>query len=446
MLLRRLSRLAEIDRGTILAMMVRAWQILAGPVTMVLIARSMSPAVQGFYYTFASFLALQSFVELGFSAAVVPLASHEWASLGFDGDGRIQGDREAVSRLISLGRLVFRWYATASVLFVLGAGMAGYGFFLQDQSTSVAWKTPWILMVSLTGITLALTPVSLLLEGCNQIAPLQSVRLVQAVFSSLALWGSLYGGLGLWSGVLAAGVGLSREPYLLFVKYRRFFSEFLSSPGGSSMHWRSEIWPMQWRLAISGLFGYCAFSLFNPVMFHYHGAAVAGQMGMTWAISNSLQTVGIAWVQSKVPQFAIFIARKEYENLHRFFRRTLLASLAVMAIGAVAIGAAIVGLNLMDFNIAKRLLPPIPACMFLLSTIILHIGLCETAYLRAHKREPIVGLMVFLGTSVAVSVWTLGGRFGPLGAAASYLSIIVLSTIWWTKIWVTCRKEWHSTS
>ena len=41
-----------------------------------------------------------------------------------------------------------------------------------------------------------------------------------------------------------------------------------------------------------------AFSLFNPVMFQYKGAVVAGQMGMTLAMVYGLQSLGVAILQN----------------------------------------------------------------------------------------------------------------------------------------------------
>jgi hypothetical protein len=64
-------RRAEVDRSVVLSIVACGWQFLAAPVTLLLIARFMSPTMQGFYYTFASLLALQSFVELGFSSVIV---------------------------------------------------------------------------------------------------------------------------------------------------------------------------------------------------------------------------------------------------------------------------------------------------------------------------------------------------------------------------------------
>src|SRR5688572_27314580 len=88
----------------------RSWQLLATPITLFLIAHYFDAQLQGYYYTFASLLAIQSFFELGFSIVILNCAAHEWVDLSRGADGAICGDERAKERLVSLGRLAFVWY------------------------------------------------------------------------------------------------------------------------------------------------------------------------------------------------------------------------------------------------------------------------------------------------------------------------------------------------
>ncbi len=88
-----------LDRAISFTVMARFWLGFAGIVTVVLIARFLSPSEQGYYYTFYSMVALQIVFELGFSFVILQLAAHERASLTFLPGGRIEGDQVAHSRL-----------------------------------------------------------------------------------------------------------------------------------------------------------------------------------------------------------------------------------------------------------------------------------------------------------------------------------------------------------
>ena len=55
----------DVDRAIVYALFARAWGFSAGPISAILIAVKFTQATQGFYYTFGSILALQTFAELG---------------------------------------------------------------------------------------------------------------------------------------------------------------------------------------------------------------------------------------------------------------------------------------------------------------------------------------------------------------------------------------------
>jgi len=441
---RGMLRWADVDLAVGFALLTRMWQVLAAPVTLLLVAHFMTGEMQGFYYTFASLLALQSFVELGLSAVVVNVASHEWANLTLDASGRIAGSPEARSRLVSLGQLVFKWYAVASLVFVFGVGAAGFFFFAQSDHGGVAWKAPWFATVALSGLLLWLMPFNSLLEGCNQVASVNYFRMTQAALGSAGLWITLALHGGLWAAAVTVGISVLRSVHFLLVRYRRFFKPFFQGPDGARMNWRIEIWPMQWRLAISGVFGYLAFSLFNPVLFHYHGPVLAGQMGMTWALTAALQMTSMAWLQPRIPRFGMLIARKDYATLDHLFLRSSLTVLGLTALGAALLWSAVEALYLLGHPLSQRILPPLPTALFVLAAVLMQVSLCQTAYLRAHKREPLVAMSTVFGLTVGVLVWSLGSRFGAAGAATGYLSAVIMAVAWETRIWLRCRAEWHA--
>jgi len=73
--LRRLREKAGLDRAVVLTLFTRAWQAIAGAISLLLIAKFFPPETQGFYYTFLSLLDLQIFIELARPA--FPLVS-DW--------------------------------------------------------------------------------------------------------------------------------------------------------------------------------------------------------------------------------------------------------------------------------------------------------------------------------------------------------------------------------
>lgn len=436
-----------IDHAVSFGLLTRVWQLLAGPVTLLLIASYLTPEVQGFYYTFGSLLAVQSFVEMGSGLVIVSVASHEWAHLRLNSAGRIEGAPDALSRLLNAGGLIFKWYAAGSVVFVVAMGLGGYLFFAQRAHAGIRWEAPWLVVVILTGVLLWSSCFNSVLEGCNQVATLNRFRLKQAVLSSLALWATLALGGGLWAAAVSAGVNVFRALYLLFVEYRRFFEPFFKPPFGPRIDWRVEMWPMQWRLALHGAVNYFTYSLFTPVIFHYHGAAAAGQIGMTWQIVGWLQAAAMTWIHTQVPQFGILVSQRNYVVLDQVWLRTSLVSLGALGAGSAITWLTIYGLNRLELPLSGRLLPLLPTGLLLVASTVAHITQCQAAYLRAHKREPLVTAGVVSSLAVGALVWGLGSRFGAPGAAAAYLLVTCLLTVpWITGVWARCRAAWHVAS
>src|ERR1700721_120552 len=99
---RWMRQVLGLDRAVGFTVLARFWSSAAGVVTVALIARFLSPAQQGYYYTFGSLVALQIVFELGFSVVILQTASHEAAHLSFLPGALISGNPPAHSRLASV--------------------------------------------------------------------------------------------------------------------------------------------------------------------------------------------------------------------------------------------------------------------------------------------------------------------------------------------------------
>lgn len=443
-MLRRMMRLGEVDRAVVFGVLTRIWGLGSGPVTMLLIASRFTPELQGYYYTFGSLLALQVFVELGLGQVILQFASHEWSRLSLDEHGWIVGDPQPLSRLVSLGRFAFRWYAVAGGLVAVGLGLAGFVFFSRSPQIGVDWAAPWFVLCILTGINLCLLPLWSLLEGCNQVAQVYAYRLAQGILNSLSIWSAILLGAGLWAGPVASIVGLVWAALFLYRRYGRFFHPFIVSTRGSSISWRTEIWSFQWRIALSWVSGYFAFSLFTPVLFQFRGPVVAGQMGMTWTVVSALSAICMTWVLTKAPRFGVLVASKDYARLDRLVLRSGVAAFGVACCGAIVMEGLVYLLYALDHPLATRLLPPLPTGLFLLAAVLMQISYPQSAYLRAHKKEPFLGLSVASGLLIGLSTVLLGSRYGATGMAAGYLAVVALVALpMGTVIWYRCRAAWH---
>jgi O-antigen/teichoic acid export membrane protein len=433
-----------IDRAVGWTVAARVWSILAGPVSVILIAAHLSAEEQGFYYTFASIVAFQVMFELGLGMVVVQFASHEKAFLEWRPDGTLGGSEVEKGRLAALLRKTLQWYAVATTLAV-AVLIAGGTFFFANKPTAVeGWSSPWIVLAVVAGGTLFLTPFLSLLEGCGLVIEVARVRTWQVMASNLTGWTVLLAGGALWTSPAIMGASLLVGSAWVLGTHRRLFSDLLRTRGGG-ISWRKEVWPFQWRIAVSWISSYFTFHLFIPVLFNLRGPAVAGQMGMSLTLASAVFVVATSLLTTKVPRFGELIARRDFTELDAQFFPAMGRSLGVMALGATALLGGTVLLRGIGHRWSERLLEPLPFALLLATLLINTLFFAEAVYLRAHKQEPLLGIFIASGIAVAASTLILGRTYGATGMMLSYfLTTLVISLGGGTWVFVRKRREWHA--
>jgi O-antigen/teichoic acid export membrane protein len=442
-----LLRKFDVNRPVFWGLLFKIWNVGAGAVTLFLIARLFSPALQGFYYTFSTILALQIFVELGLGTVLVQFASHEWSLLNLDQRRQICGDKTALSRLMSLTQLAIKWYFSGALVVIVAVGGVGYLFFIQSSAYDVMWRAPWIVLSLLTGAGICLVPAWSLLEGCNQVSSLYKFRFFQGVCTNLMLWISIAIGLKLWAPVVASTTTLIAGMLFISWRYSAFFKQLLFyKPTGDVIGWRKDLWPMQWKIALSWACGYFLFSLFTPVLFHFHGPIIAGQFGMTWSIVGAIGGISGAWLAPQAPQFGILIARRDFEELNRRFWRATRVFMGVVVILSISCWLFVYALNSFHPALASRLLPPSTVAVLLMAQALAVLSTPFSMYLRAHKNEPLLILSVVAGVLATISTIFFGKYYAATGVVLGYLLVNAITTPFVFLIWSRCRKNWHGRS
>lgn len=439
----------DVDRAVAYAVAQRVWQFPAGLLTTIVIALCFSPTEQGFFYTLTALIALQALADLGLQWVILHFASHEWADLQLDDRGRLQGKPSALLRLAGLAQRSQRIFVIAAAAFVVVIGGLGLILFSLEDS-DITWLGPWLLVVLFSGGSLLLIPRLAVLEGCHQVRVVNRTRLFQAVTGHLTIWCAIIGGAGLWAAAASSAVQLGWESWLVGVRYRPFWKslphETKASPEG--IDWKGEVWPLQWRIGLQSVFRYFAFYLFVPVMWTFHGAEEAGRMGMSWTILMNIQLAAFAWVRTRAPLFGTLVANRDFAELDRRFFRVLSISVVFLLAGLAAFCGLIALLSqhphpwLRSFG--GRFLPPWAICVFAVGLVMLHVAQCLAVYIRAHKKDPLWGLIVGANATLGLAVFVLGGHYGVLGAAYSFFAVVTFitlpGTLW---IWRLRRDLWR---
>lgn len=439
--IRNAARRLSLSPAVMAILATRVWHLFSGIVTVSLITWRLNPETQGFYYVFASYLALQSFVELGLPGIFVVLASHEWAALSLGEDRSPAGDSRALSRLASLVKFGDRYFGAWALVFAAGLGAVGWALIDSNGPPShpvVSWRAPWLAAVAVVATSLVYVPRLAILEGCQQVAQVHSMRLVQGIASSVASWTGLLLGAELWVIAILHTVRLIGEATLVHGRYGRFFGRLRVAGGGEQISWSEEIWPLQWRLIPQTIGAYFCTSFFTIVVDRFHGKAAAARMGLTWTIASALQTSSLAWLQARTPDLGGLIARGERTLLHSRFRQTVLLTMSFYLLGGAAFLAVLQAFELAGWRVANRFLTTRTTLWLLIALGGVVLSMCLHVFVRLHKRDPFLIPNTFSSTLTAVLIYALGRSSGAAGAIGGYAVWTWLFTVPMS-VWIFVR-------
>jgi hypothetical protein len=444
-LIERIKHSTGIDRAIAFSVVGRGWSAFAGIVSVTLIARYLSAGQQGYYYTFSSLVALQIIFELGFSFVILQLAAHERANLTIYRDGRIEGSETSRARMASVLQKAVRWYAVAAICMAIILLIVGFRFFSKENASSgVHWQLPWIVVVLATSITFQIDPIISFLEGCGKVVEVGRLRLSQGILGSLFSWAAIMLHGGLFSpALIICGQAIAGS---FFLYQNRFLLMTLMKldPGVHAIKWSTEIWPFQWRVAVSWASAYFIWQVMNPILFAYRGPVEAGRLGMSLSIANSLGALGLAWMSTKAAPFGVLIARRRFAELDQLFFRALKQSTAILLAGITFLMGALVVLFHFFPAFKGRVLPLPYFGIILLTTGCSHIVVSSAYYLRAHKKEPFLFFWVAIALISGLSLLWLARVWGTPGVVFGYFICSgVLRMFAAIYVFFKKRREWH---
>ena len=428
----------------------RIIQGLTGVLSVFFITTFLTGVEQGFYCTFGSILALQVFFELGLTGIMTQYVAHEASHLQLNAEQQYEGEEKYVSRLASLVHFCVKWYVVLAVIVLLFLLIVGYVFFSHygENHTDVSWKLPWVLICIATAINIFQSPFISIFMGVGKVKEMSKIGFWQQIIVPIN-WIGLAAGLNLYVlGIASLLSILIWQSFVWKTGLARIVVNLWNTRITERVSYMKEIFPYQWKIALSWVSGYFIFQLFNPVLFVTEGAVVAGQMGMTLQALNSIQAFSMSWLNTKVPLYSKLIALKDYLQLDTIFNITLrqMVSVCVVLMASFFLVIWLINLTQLQFNghvLADRFLPYIPMLLLMISIYINQYINSWATYLRCHKQEPYLIPSICGGVADGLSTLILGNMFGLYGMTIGYCVLTCLFCPWAYWIYKTKKTEWH---
>lgn len=407
---------------------------------------------QGYYYTFGSILAIQVFFELGFTGIITQYVAHEQAHLKWTDDGlHLVGEEKYKSRLTHLLHFCVKWYSVIAILLFFVLTIVGYVFFSKySKDESVSWVLPWLFICLGTCLNLMISPLNSFVQGLGKVKEMSKIAFYIAFIAPVTSWICLLLGFKLYVvGVISFLTAVLYIGYFCSTSLKSILYNIWEGQITERISYMKEIFPYQWKIALSWISGYFIFQLFNPVLFATEGAKIAGQMGMTLQVLNAISALSINWITTKVPLFSRLIELKDYLSLDKIFNKTVLQE-STICLGLLLIyifGVEFLRYIQLGFGghlIADRFLALIPMILMCIPVYTNQFVFSVATYLRCHKKEPFLVNSVVCGILTMLSTILLGRQFGVYGICVGYCILSVFVGFpWGMVIFVTKKRKWH---
>ena len=440
-LINKLLNYLGIDGASFDTSLGRILQGLGGIITLILISKFMSKEEQGFYYTFMSVLALQMFFELGLNGILSQFVAHEMAFLKVVDNDHLEGEENNLSRLTSIFHFTIKWYSFFSILLITVLIVVGFFYFHRYAANSynIHWQMPWLLLSIFTGLNLFLSPITSILYGICKVKDITRFQMLQQLFVMFSVWIALLLEIKLYVLVINVVANILFLIVYFYFHYRKLLKNILLHPITNKIDYWKEIFPYQWKIALSTISNYFVFQCFTPITFAFYGAVVAGQMGMSLMLSNSIYPLVASWCVTKVPLWSSLVARKEFVQLTNSLKMVVKQSIAI-SLFVISVALTIIYIAyLFKIPIVQRILPvELCAILFLAIPFNLVINVWAT-YLRCNKKDPFMiqavmgGIFIFLQAYLSAKYFDLPILIMGYTALIAFINFPIAYAIFKTK-------------
>ena len=428
----------SLDKSVSRTLLLRAWNVVAGLFTVVLVPFFLTAEEQGFYFSFSSLISIQIFFELGLGQVLLYKFSSMHQKVLIDKSFSL----ESLVNLLYASRLLYRLLA---FLFFIITLSSGYLFFSSINVNSVSWRVPWFFLVFASSINLVQSVKFTYLEAIGDMAHVSVARVRTSVVSAFAFFAVLICGGALWAACVIPSVNAILMSFWLYAhrhssgykKVRR--SQLISKSEILSM-WKIEILPMQWRISLSWLSGYFIFQLYNPIALSHFGPVQAGRLGYTVTIISALSFVASTFTSALSPKLAALYAAGKIAEFNKAFYRSLLYSIPSLALLTSAVPFGIFLLNFLNLGYSAKLLSLGDSLLYSLGAFFSGLVFLLSVHLRSQQKEPLLVLSVVTSLMMLPAL-LLGSAYSISAMLSLALVVIFMSFVWALLIFSFNRRQ-----
>lgn len=462
--IQHLVRWLQLDRSLSFALLARIWQAVSGPITMALLVSVLDLHQIGVFYGILSVVGIQPLFELGLASVLIGQAGNLVGRQGASANAIPSASGQSLNWLARGG---VRWFSTVACLYAIGGLVIGWDVLGKSGISQIDWRQPLILAVLISALSMAILPRVYVLEGAGLRDFVYRMRFWQAVVGSLTMWCALWFGAQLWAIVAVFFVGVTFHASIAFGSRARQLlarpaamqlsednsprsvastqgdkergrqgegSEDRSPPSLSStslqqMSWLAHIGPLQWRVAAISAAHYLASQLLYLYVLNYHRAEQAAPLGMTLQVAVAVQSLALAWAQTKFPLISRAQTDQGREAAGTLWRQTALVSTGLLVLGISGLAIAIIGLAWLGRGWEKAFVSPPLVLVLGVGYVANHWLALQSYYVLSRGAKPLVTVSLIGLLFTAAAVWWGGKEYSVPGVIFGYALAMICVTL-----------------
>ena len=316
---------------SITLMVPKALQGLMGISTTMIMAKAVSPEIQGIFFTMASLQGLFALFDLGITFTFIQFSRHEFISLKVDDRGYISGSQQSVSNFINIVKGASLWFRKISFRHAMVLGVIGSIFLLTNKKIVafdiLLW---WWASVISVSMMITMQHVQVFMFAVGKAKKMNLLDLYGSMFAFIITMLFIHNNLIL--GILCL------QPLMNFVFRGCYLKFFL--PGWANLleqykhayvseQLQSKIREVRLGTAGTWICGFLAFNLATPAIFYLAGGSEAGRFGITTAIFNGIYMLVTTIFFTKNPHWVELASLNRTDQLKASLHSTLWITSAI---------------------------------------------------------------------------------------------------------------------
>jgi len=354
----------------------------------------------GMYQTMINILGLHIFFDIGLSAIILPLGLRLYSEKSLD-------------KFYSFIKTCILMSICSSILFLLLYFIGKNILSTNNLHRYVLIDNIWLALVFIGAILIFINTLLITFEVIGEIKYVYRIRIISLFVSFIVCGICLLCGLGINSYLFYQLATLIVMIIGIYKYLNKIFKLVQIYDHIKLDEWMKKAWPLQWRGLIGLFSGYALVMVHIPIAYMNINAIVAGKLGLSIVIINTISSVSLSLVISKMPELISLNLANNTIKMNIFIE-----SLIMYVLGNIIL---IILIIWYEEEASRSLLPINELIILCIAMLGYHLVTLVALFARVKSKDPIsliqlivACISVFISYFSSIEIGSIGILLGLL--------------------------------